>query len=91
MVRVDHHDKKIGYRFMFPGFRKPLGDFSLSREEAAFAFPPFGLIALGSLQVQSISICAQPEICPLDAHPCLLAISVRPAFINKFVSGWLAK
>ena len=51
VVRVDHHDKKIGYRFIFPGFRKPLGDFSLSGEETALGLPPFCLNALGSLQV----------------------------------------
>ena len=59
VVRVDHQDKKIGYRFIFPGFRTPLGDFSLSGEEAAFGLPPFRLNALGSLQFHQ-------HLCPTE-------------------------
>lgn len=43
------HCQKIGHGFIYPGFRKPLGDFNLFGEEP-FGLPPFRLIALGSLQ-----------------------------------------
>ena len=42
------HGQTIGHGSIYPGFGKPLGDFNLFGEEP-FGFPPFRLIALGSL------------------------------------------
>ena len=42
--------------------------------------------SLRSVICTTISICAQLKILFPDAHPCFLAISVRPASINTVVS-----
>ena len=77
VVRVDLHGKKIGYRLTFPGCRKPLGDFSLFGGEEASGFPPFGLVALGSLHfhqhlclTEIVFRCAPMPFCNL-CTPCI--------------------